>query len=142
MNDNDIDALLRYLNAGSTADICGDYNRYHAALRMLIAERDGLRAALANARRDRASSKSVLASVIAERDALKRRVEELEAYQPADRDRELRERLVCAIWPELLRIHSEYAKHPAVKGDPREQARRFALIEADEMLAAMRKGEA
>jgi hypothetical protein len=83
----------------------------------------------------------ILTALVAERDELKQRVAELESQPPADRDRELRERLVCAIWPELLRIHSEYAKHPAVKGDPREQARRFALIEADEMLAAMRKGE-
>jgi hypothetical protein len=45
-NDNDIDALLRYLNAGSTADICGDYDRYHRALTALVAERNRLRLCL------------------------------------------------------------------------------------------------
>jgi hypothetical protein len=72
----------------------GWYREWNAALTALIAERDGLRAQIADAYRDRASSKSVLASVIAERNALKQRVAELEANPPADRDRELRERLV------------------------------------------------
>ena len=85
--------------------------------------------------------RATLNALVAERDGLRKRVEELESHPPADRDRELRERLVCAIWPELLRLYSEYAKSPAVRIDPREEARRFALTEADEMIAAMQNGE-
>jgi hypothetical protein len=128
MSDSDIDGLLFILSDPH-------HSRYSAALRMIVAERNALKQRV----EDMKAINSTATRIIAERDALKQRVAELEAQLPADR--ELRERLVCAIWPELLRIHSEYAKHPAVKGDPREQARRFALIEADEMLAAMRKEE-
>ena len=74
--------------------------------------------------------------------ALRERVAEIEA-QPADRD--LRERLVCAIWPEILRIfertdttHNNGANWELVKINARDRA----LTEADAMIAAMRKGEA
>jgi hypothetical protein len=69
---NDIDALLGYLSLAadhSFTTIPSDVAAiYHAALTALVAERDGLR----------------------------KRVAELEAHPPADRDRDLRERLVCA----------------------------------------------
>lgn len=66
-------------------------------------------------------------------DELRKRIEELESQQPAS---DLRERLVCAIWPEILRQWREYKD--AI--DPRGDARSDALIEADKMLAAMGKG--
>ena len=51
---------------------------------------------------------------------------------------DLRERLVCAIWPVLIQQWREYKD--AI--DPRGCARADALEEADKMLAAMRKEEA
>ena len=87
--------------------------------------------------------------MIAERDALKQRVAELEKsafyippkHPPADRDRELRERLACAIWPELLRIYEKADTTGANWDSVRINARARALLEADAMIAAMRKGE-
>ena len=107
------------------------------SVRLLLAERDGLRAKIADAYRDRASSKSVPAGVIAERNALKQRVAELESHSPADRDRELRERLdttlawMAHVTDMLIRLpHTDHAR-----------------IELENRLdravnAAMRKGEA
>jgi hypothetical protein len=123
VNDRDIDALL---------DVQDEH--YRAILTALVAERDGLRAALADARRDRASSKSVLASVIAEREALKQRVEELEAHPPADRDRELRERLVCAALGGVS-VDALLTQHA------NRMTARHAVELADAVLAAMRKEE-
>lgn len=100
----DIDALLAWLKV--TASINSESPRYHAALTALIADRD----------------------------ALKQRVEQLEMYQrvgrgsAADRDRELRERLVCAALTRLC-------------ADPRyDFPEEAAIAIADRALAAMRKG--
>lgn len=68
-------------------------------------------------------------------DELRKRIEELESHPPAASD--LRERLVCAIWPEIMRQWREYKD--AI--DPRGDARSDALVEADKMIAAMRKGD-
>ena len=92
-------------------------------------------------------------ALVAERDALKQRVAELaqelksrnEAYEelrwrivekswsqpPADRDRDLRERLICAALTGLIGVVSSY-----------EDAADAAVRHADATLAAMRKGEA
>jgi hypothetical protein len=153
-DENDIDVLLRYLDGGASP-------WWADSVRALVAERNALREQLRLCSIN-AVADAGLPALITQRDALKARVAELEkqlkfrnetyeelrwrliekssAQPPAASD--MRERLVRAIWPELLRIHTEYAKDPRVHGDPREQARRFALIEADEMIAAMRKEEA
>ena len=82
---------------------------------------------------------SALTALVAERCRLGKCVVELErrleSNPPADRD--LRERLVCAIWPVLIQQWREYKD--AI--DPRGDARSDALEEADKMHAAMRKGE-
>ena len=108
---NDIDALLRALDPKRFGGIIhtADKKRHHAALTALVAERD----------------------------ALKQRVAELEKtafyippkHTPADR--ELRERLVCAaltgVW---------------IQGwTSRDAMAAFAVGAADATLAAMRKGE-
>ena len=73
-----------------------------------------------------------LTALVAERDALKQRVAELEALPPADRDRELRERLVCAALAGVC--IQEWSSNEAMAD--------FAVSAADATLAAMRKGEA
>ena len=131
----DIEALQAQLMKAREDDgwfITGDQAKdFSRALTALVAERDGLRAELSAAYRDRASSKSVLASVIAERNALKQRVEELEANPPADRDRELRERLVCAALTGLT-SNSDFTANAS-------DLPRWAINQADAVLAAMRK---
>jgi len=117
MNDaqNDIDALLRTLSRSATTSLVGPTQcaRYHDAL----------------------------AALVAERDALKQRVAELEAQPQQSSD--LRERLVCAIWPEILRAYCDfrdaYGQGYAL-GIAKESLRAEALEEADAMIAAMRKG--
>ena len=96
-------------------------------------------------RMDMSNMHAGLSALVAERDELKQRVAVLESQEftlPTDPfrdpDRDLRERLVCAIWPEIMRQWREFKT--AI--DPRGDARSDALIEADKMLAAMRKGEA
>jgi predicted nucleic acid-binding Zn-ribbon protein len=85
-NDNNIDALLGYLNARSLA-------RYHAALTALVAERNGLKQENDSLRsRCKVHQDEVLDRVF-EMDALRKRIAELESHPPADRDRELREQL-------------------------------------------------
>jgi hypothetical protein len=82
-HDNDIDCLLYHLDNGY-------WPEKHAALTALVVERDGLREGNL--------------SLVAEGAALRKRVETLELqsgrwrdqHAPADRDRDLRERLVCA----------------------------------------------
>ena len=93
---------------------------------------------------------SALTALVAERDALKQRVDQLEMYQrvgrgsASDSDPDLRQRLVCAIWPQMLQSFDQ----PSVDGSRYEwqaikaKARNEALAEANAMIAAMRKGEA
>ena len=110
-------------------------------LTALVAERDGLKQENDSLRsRCKAHQDEVLDRVF-EMDALRKRVAELEAHPPADRDRELRERLVFAIWPELLRICEKTDTTGANWDLVRINARAQALLEADAMIAAMRKGE-
>lgn len=90
---------------------------------------------------------AALTALVAERNALKQRVEEQDAdikalaaanailhgrlESPADRDRELRERLVCALIVPAFELYSASLNvNPA----------RYAVSVADETLAAMRKG--
>lgn len=145
-HDNDIDALLEYLGLIGIPES----PRYYQAVATLVAERDSLKAKVDEgfAKRvyghaeDLAAAMKHVHALLAERDALKQRVAELEAHPPADRD--LRERLVCAIWPQMLRSFDQ----PSDDGSRYEwqalkaKARNEALDEADKMIAAMRKGEA
>lgn len=111
-----------------------DRMRYHAAIKALVAERDALRTNTTELESELTASAQRVSDLIAEKWRLQDRIEELEAQPPAASD--LRERLVCAIWPEILRQWCECKD--AV--DPRGCARCDALEEADAMLAAMRKG--
>lgn len=95
----DIDGLLGYLSGAADhsfttipSNIAADY---YAALTALVAERDALKQRVAEleAKPDPLES---IGLVVMERNALLERVAELEAHPPADRDRELRERLICA----------------------------------------------
>ena len=114
-NDNDIDALLRYLDY-----LVGGDPQWAHAVRALVAERDALRVEAQNAKT-----------------YWRERAERRDAEEKSAADRDLRERLVCAIWPEILRQWREYKD--AI--DPRGCARWDALEEADKMLAEMREGE-
>ena len=103
---NIIDALLAYLAAHSRFG-------FHTALTALVAERDALKQ---------------------ERDKIANDLKwlRLESHAPADRDRELRERLVCAALNGILSeqrglLNAEYALR--------------AIGLADATLAAMRKGD-
>jgi anti-sigma factor RsiW len=113
---NDIDPLLDYLAVHPFAG-------YHRALTALIAERDKLKARVAEQDAD-------IKTLAAANAILHGR---LEAHPPADRDRELRERLICAALNGILSeqrglLNAEYALR--------------AIGLADATLAAMRKGEA
>ena len=117
-NTNDIDALLRLWSESARSD----HRRYHRALTALIAERDEYKA------RCKAQHEVMTDMVGKEREV--------------DRDRDLRERLVCAIWPEILRIfertdttHNNGANWELVRINARDRA----LTEADAMIAEMRK---
>jgi hypothetical protein len=93
---------------------------------------DGLLFLLSDPHHSRYST--ALRMLVAERNALKERVAELEANPPADRDRELRERLVCAALVGL-------AAHPS-DSHPMHNLRELAVYcatAADLTLAAMRK---
>lgn len=109
---NDIDALLVLLHDGGWKD-------FHRALTALVAERDALRIEAQNAKT-----------------YWRERAERRDAEQKSAADRDFHDRLVCAIWPEIMRQWREYKD--AI--DPRGCARQDALEEADKMLAAMRKG--
>jgi hypothetical protein len=116
---NDIDALLDLLAAQSRFG-------FHSALAALVAERDGLREGNL--------------SLVAEGAALRKRVETLELqsgrwrdqHPPADRDRELRERLVCAAL-------TGFNSNPKFTENAHEFPM-WAVCQADSVLAAMRKG--
>lgn len=82
-------------------------------------------------------SHAALTALVAERNALKQRVAELEDHPPADRDRELRERLVCAALTGLL-SNTNYDRDT----DTPSSSAAWSVAYADAALAAMRKGEA
>ena len=110
---------------------------------------DGLLVFLEGSCADRRWAKAIRALVV-ERDALKQRVAELEAlskpvyisHGQRVESIDLRERLVCAIWPEMLRIFEKTDTTGANWDLVRINARAQALRDADEMIDAMRKGEA
>ena len=130
---NDINALLR--NLGYAASI-GHLPWRHAALTALVAERNALKQENDSLRsRCKAHQDEVLDRVF-EMDALRKRVAELEAHPPADRDRELRERLLQSALQGAgcrLVVRKE--------SDARELGRQAVWI-VNGALAAMRKGEA
>ena len=151
--DDDINALLHFLDANSivAADRFPEAIRYYRALTALVAERNELlKENVALRDRLKAKQDEVLDRVF-EMDALKQRVAVLESQEftlPGDPfrdpDRDLRERLVCAIWPEILRIferadttHNNGANWDLVRINARDRA----LTEADAMIAEMRKGD-
>lgn len=154
-NDTDIDALRGFLSLSarhSFNTIPSDVaDRYHRALTALIAARDELKEEN-NALRSRCKEhKDEVMDRVFVMDALRKRVAEPEAsesstvkailpgklivHPPAASD--LRERLVCAIWPVIMRQWREYKD--AI--DPRGCARADTLEEADKMIAEMRKGD-
>jgi len=66
----------------------------------------------------------------------------LKAHDPiADRDCELRKDLICAIWPEMLRIYDNTDPKGNNWDLVRINARAQALQDADAMIAAMKKGQ-
>ena len=138
----DIDGLLGYLSGAADhsfttipSNIAADY---YAALTALVAERDGLQETIVLLQSRAESSEalnSTAVSIISERDALRKRVAELEAQPPADRDldRELRERLVCAALTGACSLEGWVRL---------EDLATHAVGAADATLAAMRKGVA
>ena len=125
---NDIDELLRYLD--------NDYwPGKHRALTALLAERNALRQENDSLRsRCKVHQDEVLDRVF-EMDALRKRVAELESHPPADRDRELRERLICAALTGLM-AYSGQSSHRTC-----EDWADASVRQADATLAAMRKGD-
>ena len=142
-HDHDIDALLDALTPsasgfGHVEMYRTDALRFHAALTALVAERDGLQETIVLLQSRAESSEalnSTAVSIISERDALRKRVAELEAQPPADRDldRELRERLVCAALTGACSLEGWVRL---------EDLATHAVGAADATLAAMRKGVA
>lgn len=122
-NDNDIDALLRYLKSGHTPHWYEDSTRWHAALTALVAERDRSKELHAHL----SQSYVLLAE---DCDALKERIAELEAHPSTDRD--LRERLVCAAMHSIAGM--------SLHGLRWDECGKAAAECADAAISAMRKG--
>ena len=136
---DDIDALSAFLLG---QPVIGP--RWHAALTALVAERDELKEKakmLDTVIGERNEYEAITNDLRIQLDSAKSfwrdRAERRDAEQKSAADRDLRERLVCAIWPEIMRQWREFKT--AI--DPRGDALADALIEADKMLAAMRKGD-
>lgn len=127
---NDIDALLRLLEGGGWVPA---RPRVHAALTALVAERNKAQSDFSEAWRERSEFAKRIDEADAEILALRKRVAELEANPPADRDSGLRERLVCAALTGIMADSSNqrYRGHWAV----------IAVQQADLAIAAMRLGE-
>ena len=131
----DIDGLLGYLSIAADRYSCHTIPsdvaaNYHAALVALVAERDGLK-------QERQMYWESCDALEKQTIDLKARVAELEAQPPADRDRELRERLDTTLaWMDqatgmLLQLpHTAYTRDELLKCMDRAET------------AAMRKGEA
>ena len=127
MSDNDIDALLRLCSVSDFED----HRRYHAALTALVADRDALLAW-----RSEMSARHVHLgqsyTMLSEENAILR--ERLKSHPLADRDRELRERLIESA---LQGAGCATISHqPAA-----ELLGRQAVWLVDGALAEMRKGE-
>lgn len=119
-NDNDINALLEHLR--------GEAHRQQIP----FGNPDPSRWAVA------------LTKLITDYNALAKRVKELESHPPSDRDRELREQLVVAVYPILLAVAWGRSGGSTTAEDMAETLaamRELAIVEADKMISAMRKGE-
>jgi len=122
---NDIDELVQIMR-GTKFDVFSlkvspfEATRYHAALTALIAERDDL------SEKCKAQHRTMNDMIETQRNA----------------DRELRERLVCLILPEMLRVYINL-RDASVQAYSWNQTKEFsrweALEEADAMIAAMRE---
>jgi hypothetical protein len=123
---NDINALLEYLDAPWR-------QANHKIALALVAERDALRMRVA----ELTGELNVLNVLVAARsvsreriETAKQRVAELESQPTAERD--LRERLVCALIVPAFELYSASRNvNPAT----------YAVTVADAVLAAMRKGD-
>jgi hypothetical protein len=138
-HDDDIKGLLGYLSLAAdhsfTTIPSNIAAHYYSALDALVAERDALKETIVLLQSRAESSEalnSTAVSIISERDALRKRVAELEAQPPADRDRELRERLVCAALTGACSLEGWVRL---------EDLANHAAGAANATLAAMRKGE-
>jgi hypothetical protein len=109
------------------------FESYHSALVALIAERDGLKQENDALRSRCKAHRDEEADRVFEMVELRKRVEELESHPPADRDRELRERLVDS----ALRV----AHDTMMTESEAEKLGRQAVWIVNGALAAMRKGE-
>jgi hypothetical protein len=125
-NTNYIEELLRYCDHA-------DSRSWHATLTALIAERDGLKQENDALRSRCKAHRDEEADRVFEMVELRKRVEELESHPPADRDRELRERLVDS----ALRV----AHDTMMTESEAEKLGRQAVWIVNGALAAMRKGE-
>jgi hypothetical protein len=127
---NDIDALLDYLAAVSIPEA----GRYYRTLTALVAERNALLGRVAAQDADikaLAASNAILHG-------------RLESHPPADRDRELRENLVVAVYPILLAVAWGRPSGNTTAEDMADTLaamRELAIVEADKMISAMRKGD-
>lgn len=148
-HDNDIDALLRYLlTSGHTQYWNDDSTRWRAAITALVAERNALKekakmldTVIGERNEYEAITNELRIQLDAARSFWRERAERRDAEQKSAADRDLRERLVCAIWPQMLRSFDQ----PSDDGSRYEwqalkaKARNEALDEADKMLDFMRK---
>jgi hypothetical protein len=123
MTNHTIDDLLSMLERNG-------WQRYHAELIALVAERNTLREENDSLRsRCKAHQDDVLDRVFA-LDALRKRVAELEAKPPADRD--LRKDLICAALTGLCANPMHHTQTTNVLSDA-------AIMVADGTIAAIRK---
>ena len=127
---NDIEQLLRWLDAYDKS-IPQSQHRWHAALVALVADRDALKQENDAIRSQCKAAQDEVLDRVFEMKKLRERIWKLSAQQSADRDRDLRERLVCAALTGLC-------SDPSVDMD--ESGSRAAVAIADRTLAAMRKG--
>jgi hypothetical protein len=109
------------------------FESYHSALVALIAERDGLKQENDALRSRCKAHRDEEADRVFEMVELRKRVEELESHPPADRERELRERLVDS----ALRV----AHDTMMTESEAEKLGRQAVWIVNGALAAMRKGD-
>lgn len=133
-NDNEIDALLVLLHDGGWKD-------FHRALTALVAERDKAKSDFSAAWGERSEfakrideADGAIFAVVAERNALRKRVAELESRPPASDLRERDEAMTR--WMDqvtAMLCHSMTHSH---------DAKQELVTRCDKAIATMRKGEA